>query len=67
MKRSGTSPWRAIVVDDEPLARQRYGAALGGIGLATHGKHFRRIDGHENLWAVAAILGRETISKNRSR
>src|SRR5437660_2670357 len=22
MKRSGTSPWRAIVVDDEPLARQ---------------------------------------------
>ena len=22
-------------------------------------KHFRRIDGHENLWALAAILGRE--------
>ena len=23
-------------------------------------KHFRRIDGHANLWALAAILGRET-------
>jgi putative transposase len=23
-------------------------------------KHFRRIDGHEHLWALAAILGRET-------
>jgi transposase-like protein len=25
-------------------------------------KHFRRIDGHANLWALAAILGRETKS-----
>lgn len=23
-------------------------------------KHFRRIDGHEHLWALAAILGRES-------
>jgi hypothetical protein len=23
-------------------------------------KHFRRIDGHANLWALAAILGRKT-------
>jgi len=26
-------------------------------------KHFRRIDGHEHLWSLAAILGRETTSK----
>ena len=25
-------------------------------------KHFRRIDGHAHLWALAAILGRETKS-----
>ena len=25
-------------------------------------KHFRRIDGHADLWALAAILGRETNS-----
>ena len=25
-------------------------------------KHFRRIDGHANLWALAAILGRENRS-----
>lgn len=29
-------------------------------------KHFRRIDGHANLWALAAILGRETKSRNES-
>jgi hypothetical protein len=23
-------------------------------------KHFRRIDGHADLWALAAILGRES-------
>jgi putative transposase len=26
-------------------------------------KHFRRIDGHQDLWALAAILGRETATK----
>jgi putative transposase len=26
-------------------------------------KHFRRIDGHKHLWALAAILGRETEKK----
>jgi putative transposase len=26
-------------------------------------KHFRRIDGHRDLWALAAILGRETTDK----
>jgi putative transposase len=26
-------------------------------------KHFRRIDGHNDLWALAAILGRETEKK----
>ena len=25
-------------------------------------KHFRRIDGHQDLWALAAILGRETAT-----
>ena len=30
-------------------------------------KHFRRIDGHENLWALAAILGRETITKKQEK
>jgi hypothetical protein len=25
-------------------------------------KHFRRIDGHEHLWSLAAILGREITS-----
>ena len=30
-------------------------------------KHFRRIDGHENLWALAAILGRETITKKQEQ
>jgi putative transposase len=28
-------------------------------------KHFRRIDGHADLWALAAILGRETKSTPR--
>ena len=28
-------------------------------------KHFRRIDGHAELWALAAILGRETKSTNQ--
>ena len=27
-------------------------------------KHFRRIDGHEHLWALAAILGRQTNGAN---
>jgi hypothetical protein len=26
-------------------------------------KHFRRIDGHKDLWALAAILGRDTGTK----
>jgi hypothetical protein len=26
-------------------------------------KHFRRIDGHSDLWALAVILGRETKMK----
>ncbi len=29
-------------------------------------RHFRRIDGHANLWALAAILGRETKSTDQS-
>jgi transposase-like protein len=29
-------------------------------------KHFRRIDGHANLWALAAILGRESKSADQS-
>jgi len=29
-------------------------------------KHFRRIDGHANLWALAAILGREDKSKTQT-
>jgi putative transposase len=29
-------------------------------------RHFRRIDGHKDLWALAAILGRETRTKNSS-
>jgi putative transposase len=29
-------------------------------------KHFRRIDGHANLWALAAILGRESKSTTQS-
>jgi putative transposase len=29
-------------------------------------KHFRRIDGHTNLWALAAILGREAKSTTES-
>lgn len=29
-------------------------------------KHFRRIDGHTNLWALAAILGRESKSTTQS-
>src|SRR5438128_1614050 len=27
-------------------------------------KHFRRIDGHANLWALAAVLGRASTSNN---
>ena len=27
-------------------------------------EHFRRIDGHKDLWALAAILGRQTDTKN---
>jgi putative transposase len=30
-------------------------------------KHFRRIDGHANLWALAAILGREKKSTTTSK
>ncbi|MBS0532717.1 MAG: IS256 family transposase [Proteobacteria bacterium] len=30
-------------------------------------KHFRRIDGHADLWALAAILGRETKSTHPSK
>ena len=29
-------------------------------------KHFRRIDGHANLWALAAILGRQGSSTTQS-
>lgn len=28
-------------------------------------RHFRRIDGHADLWALAAILGRETKSETQ--
>jgi putative transposase len=28
-------------------------------------KHFRRIDGHEHLWTLATILGRETAAKEK--
>jgi putative transposase len=30
-------------------------------------KHFRRIDGHEHLWSLAAILGRETSSAKQEK
>jgi putative transposase len=30
-------------------------------------KHFRRIDGHANLWALAAILGRKTETSNKEK
>ena len=30
-------------------------------------KHFRRIDGHENLWALAAILGRDILSEKQGK
>jgi hypothetical protein len=30
-------------------------------------KHFRRIDGHENLWTLAMILGRETNPVNQEK
>jgi len=30
-------------------------------------KHFRRIDGHEHLWALAAILGRETNNTKQEK
>jgi len=30
-------------------------------------KHFRRIDGHTDLWALAAILGRDTKSNQPSK
>ena len=30
-------------------------------------KHFRRIDGHEHLWSLAAILGRETKSAKQEK
>jgi hypothetical protein len=32
---------------------------VASAGLLTE-KHFRRIDGHANRWALVAILGRET-------
>jgi hypothetical protein len=30
-------------------------------------KHFRRIDGHANLWALAAILGRTTETSKKEK
>ncbi len=30
-------------------------------------KHFRRIDGHEHLWSLAAILGRDTNSAKQEK
>jgi putative transposase len=30
-------------------------------------KHFRRIDGHANLWALAAILGRKPQSSPKEK
>ena len=30
-------------------------------------KHFRRIDGHANLWALAAILGRKTETSKKEK
>ena len=30
-------------------------------------KHFRRIDGHANLWALAAILGRKIETSNKEK
>jgi putative transposase len=30
-------------------------------------KHFRRIDGHEHLWSLAAILGRESSSTKQEK
>jgi transposase-like protein len=31
------------------------------------GKHFRRIDGHQELWALAAILGREVSAAKKEK
>jgi transposase-like protein len=30
-------------------------------------KPFRRIDGHEHLWTLATILGRDTVSTNQEK
>jgi hypothetical protein len=30
-------------------------------------KHFRRIDGHANLWALAAILDRKTETSKKEK
>jgi len=30
-------------------------------------KHFRRIDGHRELWALAAILGREICAAKKGK
>jgi putative transposase len=30
-------------------------------------KHFRRIDGHRGLWALAAILGREHCAAKKEK
>ena len=30
-------------------------------------KHFRRIDGHQELWTLAAILGREVSASKKEK
>ena len=30
-------------------------------------KHFRRIDGHQELWTLAALLGRETSTAKKEK
>jgi transposase-like protein len=38
----------------------------GSAWLLTE-KHFRRIDGHQELWTLAAILGRECCAANKEK
>lgn len=30
-------------------------------------KHFRRIDGHQELWSLAALLGRESCAGKKEK
>ena len=55
-----------------PLGAQRWRDAamverwVASAWLLTE-KHFRRIDGHAHLWALAAILGRKTEPSKKEK